>query len=80
MTSGAKVRDDKIQISKTVLFQQLIVLMEHTIFLLSLSMSVFTPTSTSLFKDGYMREAVKSDSASASSPPSYLRHQQTQHT
>ena len=69
MSSGTKVRekvrDGTIQINETVLFQRLIVLMERTDDLSAFFEHELTPTPTSLFKDGYLRKANKSDLASA---------------
>ena len=69
MSSGTKVRekvrDGTIQINETVLFQRLIVLMERTDDLSVFFEHELTPTPTSLFKDGYLRKANKSDLASA---------------
>ena len=80
MSSGAKVRDDKIQINETVLFYQLIVLMKGTDNPSAFFKYELTPTPTSLFKDGYLRKANKSDFAvhQQRTPPSYPRHRQRQ--
>ena len=78
MSSGAKVRDDKIQINEIVIFYQLIVLMKGTDNPSAFFKYELTPTPTSLFKDGYLRKANKSDLAvhQQRTPPSYPRHRQ----
>ena len=69
MSSGIKVwekvRDSTIQINKTVLFQQLTASMECTDNLSAFFEYDLTPTPNSLFKDGYLWKANKSDLASA---------------
>ena len=65
LSSGVKVRNETIQISETVLFQRLIVLMERSDDLSALSEYELTPTPTSLFRDGFLRKTNKSALASA---------------